>query len=412
MTAMKHTASIHFPHERVTLAPRALGAGRLLAAAGLILLTLTTLWAWWRENLDAFYHAYLYNFCFFLSISLGALFFVMIQHAARTGWSVTVRRLAEVLAGVLPWSFVFFLPILLPVLLGSHALYPWTDHQFLLEHEGVQHKVPYLNVPFFAVRAVLYFVVWGLLARWFLRASLAQDETGDPAATLRMERTSYVGLILFGVTVTFAAFDWMMSLEPEWFSTIFGLYYFAGAAVAGLAAVILAAVLLQAGGRLVDLVTVEHYHDLGKYLLAFVIFWGYMAFSQYMLIWYANMPEETFWFLQRQQGPWLAVSLAVLFGNLLVPFVVLLSRHVKRRKWLLAAVAVWLLAFHWLDVLYLVVPSRDAAASGGVAGIMDVACLLGLGAAFLGGVAMVVGQRSLVAQRDPRVGEAVAFENY
>lgn len=408
---MKYDALPPFSQHAVTLGPRAIVAGRVLVGAGLIVLALAWLDARSRGNLEHFYHAYLANFCFFLSISLGALFFVMVQHASRAGWSVTVRRPAELLAGLLPWSAVFFLPILVPMLLGNHALYAWTDARFVADHQAVQAKAAYLNVPFFAVRAVLYFAVWGFLARGLLRMSVAQDHAGAPAATLRMERMSYVGLILFAPTVSFAAFDWLMSLEPEWFSTLFGLYYFSGAAVAAVASIILAAVLLQASGRLTDLVTAEHYHDLGKFLLAFVVFWGYMAFSQYMLIWYANIPEETFWFGLRQQGPWLGVSLALLFGNLLVPLVVLLPRQVKRRKGLLAGCAAWLLVFHWLDLVYLVMPARSAAGGGSVIGMPDLACLAGLGAAFLGGAALVAGRRLLVARNDPRLGEALAFEN-
>jgi len=233
----------------------------------------------------------------------------------------------------MPCLAVLFLPIFVPLLLEKSSLYVWADPSVVADDEALHQKVAYyLNPGFFAVRAVLYFVVWIGLARFFLRRSITQDESGDPALTQRMERGSPAALLLFALTVTFASFDWLMSLEPKWFSTIFGVYYFSGAAVGFLAAIILLVMLLQATGRLTSSVTVEHYHDLGKLLFGFVVFWGYIAFSQYMLIWYANIPEESVWYLARQQGSWKWVSLVLLFGHLLIPFFGLLPREAKRRK--------------------------------------------------------------------------------
>jgi len=255
------------------------------------------------DGMRRFLHSYLVNYCFFLSLSLGGLFFVLTQHVTRAGWSVAVRRLAEILAANMFWLTVLFLPVVVPVLLGNSALYPWNDTAAIAGDDLLRLKEPYLNPAFFGVRCLIYFLAWWYLSRYYLSRSVRQDASGEAELTVQMERRSPAALILFGVTVTFASFDWLMSLEPHWFSTIFGVYFFSGAAVGGLAAVILAAVALQAGGRLTDAITTEHYHDLGKLLFAFVIFWGYMAFSQYMLIWYANIPEETAWYLQRQSGP-------------------------------------------------------------------------------------------------------------
>ena len=255
------------------------------------------------------------------------------------------------MAANFPCLTVLFLPIIVPVLLGSHSLYAWNDPSAVAGDPLLRHKAPYLSAGFFGVRAVIYLAVWWLLGRFYLTRSLEQDRSGDPALTLRMERLSPVALLLCAVTVTFASFDWLMSLSPRWFSTIFGVYFYSGAVVGFFAAIILAAVVLQLLGRLRTSMTVEHYHDLGKLLFAFVIFWGYIAFSQYLLIWYANIPEETEWYLVRQSGPWLWVSLVLLFGGLLIPFCGLLSRHAKRRRWSLAFWAVWLLAMHWLDLV-------------------------------------------------------------
>jgi hypothetical protein len=361
------------------------------------------------DSFTLFSASYLVSYMFFLSISLGALFFVVVQHLVRAGWSVTVRRLAEILAVNLLWWGALFLPILVPVLLGTSPLYRWSCPAVVAANELLQHKSPYLNGPFFAARAAFYFLVWGLLAWFFFRQSTRQDDSGDPKITSRMERATPAAMILFGVTITFAAFDWLMSLEPLWSSTIFGLYYFAGSVVAGLAALILFAIFLQFVGIAKQTITVEHYHELGKLLLGFIIFWGYMAFSQYLLIWYANIPEESVWYLARQTGPWTWVTVGLLFGHLLIPFLCLLPREVKRRKILLGALAVWMLAVHWIDIYWLVMPTfaPKRLPFGGI----DVCCIVALGCLFLAGVIRTAGVCALTPLKDPRLEESLAFEN-
>jgi hypothetical protein len=362
-----------------------------------------------QDGLRYFFHSYLTSFCFYLSIALGGLFFTALHHVTRAGWSVSVRRLAEIFAMTVGLMAVLFLPIIVPMLTGSHSLYEWTNPEAVAASEALQHKSPYLNVHFFAVRAVFYFFVWWNMAKFFFRRSVHQDSGGGPELTLQMERWSGPSIFLFAITVTFASFDWLMSLDPLWFSTIFGVYYFAGIAVGFLAAAILAAVLLQSSGRLQDTITVEHYHDLGKLLFGFVIFWGYIAFSQYMLIWYGNIPEETVWYLRRQQGPWTAISLLLLFGHLVIPFLGLLPRFVKRTPKLLAFWAVWLLVFHWLDMYYLVMPNV-----GGERlplGLLDASLLVGMGGIYLAGWFWFAADRALVPLHDPRLAESLAFEN-
>jgi hypothetical protein len=445
---MQRGACSTTPDPRITLAgalPRATAVLGLLGLAGL---SLGFGLGWARHDaLRSFLHSYLMNYCYFLSLSLGALFFVALQHATRAGWSVTVRRLAELLAGNMPVLAVLFLPILVAVLQGSSSLYPWAhrDPQAGTSAPGIaslslapgagdellRHKAAYLSPPFFAVRCVVYFAVWALLARFFLTRSLQQDRSGDVELTRRMERLSPAALLLLALTMTFASIDWLMSLEPEWFSTIYGLYYFSGAVVGFLAVLILAAMLLQAAGRLnvggisgfrdlkadsrrptaigESLVTVEHYHDLGKLLFGFVIFWGYIAFSQYLLIWYANIPEETTWYLARQSGSWKWVALVLLFGHLLVPFFGLLSREVKRRRLLLGFWAVWLLVAHWIDLYWLVMPSLGPGELP--FSFVDAACLLGIGGVYFAGVLLTTGSRALVPLGDPRLRESLAFRN-
>lgn len=363
-----------------------------------------------------FFHAYLTSFAFYLSLSLGSLFLVAMLHVTRAGWGVVVRRLAEVFGANVLLLGLLFLPLLVPMLLGLvpglsgySGLYSWVDPDAASHNALLAKKQGYLNPGFFAVRAIGYFIVWGLIARYFLTRSTEQDTSADPVLTIRMERLSGPGLLLLGITVTLASFDWLMSLKPEWYSTIFGLYYYSGGVVGAVAAIILAAMLLQSTGRLTTAITTEHYHDLGKILLAAVIFWGYMAFSQYLLIWYANIPEETQWYQTRFAGFWGPVAVVLLFGHLLIPFMGLLSRWPKRNKWLLAFWALWLLVVHWIDVYWLVMPNLGSEYLP--LGPINLCLTVGLGCFFLAGVWWLALGRALVPLRDPRLAESLAFEN-
>lgn len=389
---------------------------------------------------ESFLRAYVLNYCFLLSIVLGALFFVMLQHLTRAGWSVVVRRIAEVVTTALPLLALLALPIVGAVVLGWPAeiarVYPWTDGALVHPPAGaphepdsalLAHKAPYLNPTFFTLRIALYFAVWILLARYLFSRSTRQDDTGDPQLTLDMARTSAPGMLLFALTLTFAAVDLLMALAPTWFSTIFGVYYFAGSVLGFMSVLALAMFTLQRAGRLRTAISVEHYHDVGKLMFAFVVFWSYIAFSQYMLYWYANMPEETSWFLVRQTGGWLYLSLALLFCHFMIPFLALISRGPKRRPEALAAGAVWVLAVHWLDMFYLAMPPyfftlvrdgfvnddrlRDAPFPVIGAGLA-LLLLIGLGGLVLSAVVSRMSRHPLVPERDPRLHESLAFENF
>jgi hypothetical protein len=382
-----------------------------LATIGLLALAAGLALGWSRhDQWRGFSASYLVHYMFFLSISLGSLFFVALQHVVRAGWSVVVRRLAEILAANMFYLAILFLPILVPLLLGMTGPYfKWLDPDSVANNELLQGKSLYLNLPFFTARAVFYFLIWGLLARFFLGHSTRQDTSGDPKLTQSMERIAPLALVLFGLTVTFASFDWLMSIEPAWFSTIFGLYYFAGSVVGALAALILFAIALQKAGMVSRTITTEHYHDLGKLLLGFIVFWGYMAFSQYMLIWYANIPEESVWYLARQTGPWTWITLGLLFGHLLIPFLCLLPREVKRRKILLGMWAVWMLVVHWIDLYWLVMPTFSPERLP--FGPMDLCCITAIACLFLAGTIHTARACNLIPIKDPRLAESLAFEN-
>jgi hypothetical protein len=371
--------------------------------------------AGWTSGWTVFFRSYLLNYAFVLSLALGGLFFVMLQHLVRAGWSVSIRRLAEMVAGTMPLLAVLFVPLLIPVIGGMEGVYEWSSAA-AVDHDDsglLAHKQGYLNVPFFIVRCVIYFVVWVLLARLFLRTSLAQDATGDVALTHRMQWWSAPGMLLYAVTVSFFSIDALMSLNPHWFSTIWGVYYFSGSAVGFFALLALLVTFVQRSGRLPHVVTIEHFHDMGKLLFAFVVFWAYIAFSQYMLIWYANIPEETVWFQPRQGDRWwLGVSLLLLFGHFIAPFLALISRVPKRRKQWLVAAAVWMLLMHWLDLYYIVVPpTAGHAAHARMLAATDVLLLVGLAGLFMFSLLRQMGRYSLIPERDPRLNEALTFQN-
>jgi hypothetical protein len=247
------------------------------------------------------------------------------------------------------------------------------------------------------------------MASFLHRTSVAQDASGDPALTLRMERLSAPGMVLFALSLNFAAFDLLMSLDAHWFSTIFGVYYFAASVVAFVAVMPKILYGLQMRGILKNAVTVEHYHDFGKLLFGFIVFWAYIAFSQYMLIWYGNLPEETEWFLKRQTGDWTTVSLLLIFGHFLIPFVLLVSRMIKRRPLLLALTGGYVLIMCWIDIYWLVIPEFSPAVAR--FGLLDILCLLGLNGLYSAAIVLRLRKHSVVAEKDPRLDESLAFEN-
>jgi hypothetical protein len=242
---------------------------------------------------------------------------------------------------------------------------------------------------------------------------VTQDTSADPKLTVKMNRLAAPALLIFFLTITFGSFDLLMSLDPHWFSTVYGIYYWTGSAIAALASLILILMLLQSRGYVTATITTEHFHDLGKLLFAMTFFWGYIAFSQYMLLWYANLPEETGWYVIRgastaHPNAYSPVLVALLFGHLLIPFVGLLSRHVKRNRKLLAFWAGWMLVFHWIDLYWLVMPDLDGKFH---LGLIDLICFIGIGGVFIATAMRIAMQNNLRPISDPRLGESLVFEN-
>lgn len=361
--------------------------------------------------------AYLVAFTFCFSISLGCLFFVLIQHLCRAGWSVVIRRVAELFMIAIPALSILFIPILLSVWSDSGVLFRWSDASFG-DHHGVPQlvwaeKLRYLNSGWFTLRSVIYLALLSGLAIYYFKLSRLQDETGALSLTERMQARSGPAVMVFSLVTTFAAFDWLMSLAPMWFSTMFGVYFFAGSILAAHCAIAAATYLLQSRGAIKDEVTVEHYHDLGKFLFGFVTFWTYIAFSQFMLIWYANIPEETEWFYTRLQGNWQTLSYAFIFFHWMFPFLGLLSRHVRRRPTLVFAWSIYLLVVHFVELYWIVMPEFGKTL-GGFGGLLAAALLtLGMLGLYTGGLLWFIRckQIKVLAVRDPRLPESLAFEN-
>jgi hypothetical protein len=356
-------------------------------------------------NREHFFFAYLTAFTFWVTISLGALFFTMLHHLTGASWSIVLRRIAENLMAPLPWMFLLFIP----VLLGLHELYVWSHADALATDALLQKKAGYLNPTFFSIRAVGYFLVWSGLAHLLHKTSISQDSGHREEHWEKMKAISAPGMILFAITTTLAGFDWLMSLEPHWYSTIFGVYFFCGGLWAVLAVLALIMSLLQKQGILKIELTVEHYHDVGKLMFAFTIFWAYIGFSQYFLQWYANLPEETIWYLDRWVGSWRAVSMVVFFGHFVIPFTVLIFRGVKRSPKLLFVLGFYFLAMHWVDQYWMAFPTLYA--DGAHFGWIEIATTAGIGGIFAWAFWSKLVKNPIIPVGDPKLGASLIFKN-
>lgn len=351
-----------------------------------------------------FFHSYLVAYLYWLGLGLGCLGIVMVYHLTGGGWGVSVRRLLEAGTATLPVMAVLFLPLAF----GLHHIYEWTHTSEVMADPILREKVAYLNVPFFLVRAVVYFLAWLALAHLLYRWSGLQDRTGDPRLVDRMRKLSGGGIVLFGFLVTFAAFDWVMSLDPHWFSTIFGLLFLAGQGLGALAFVIAVAFLLSGREPFGRVLVPTVLNDLGNLLLAFVMIWAYLSFSQLLIIWSGNLPEEIPWYLHRISGGWQFVAVALAVFYFAVPFLVLLGRGNKRQFARLATVAAAILVARVLDLFFLVAPefSHHLAVHW-----LDLAALAGLGGIWLTVFAWTLERRPILAPHDPELAPALAREH-
>lgn len=388
--------------------------GGILAVAGLGV----TLASSFGEHKARAMFSYLWAFETVLAVALGGLGWLLIDHTVRSGWGVVVRRFVETTAATLPVFALLWLPI---GFLGFHELFPWSHE---VNDPILLKKAWFLSPGFWYGRSFFYLAVWAALGWYLYSTSIKQDSlSGDDKAA---ERTSMIhmirkvcaaGIPLYGLTLSFGAIDWLMSLQPHWYSTIFGVYYFTAGILAFFAFVTLMSMAAQSSGVLKEAVNTEHYHDLGKFTFGWTIFWAYIAFSQFVLIWYANIPEETEFYMARMEGGWQYISYGLPIAHFFVPFLFLLSRQIKRNRSFLAAGAVWTLIMHAVDMYWLVMPNYGAHGHGPhephlSPSYLDFTALLGMTGVFLAVYGVLLNRNKVVAINDPRLPESLAHENY
>jgi hypothetical protein len=391
MTPLTQTADVAIP-ELAGLQRRLMIAGAVGGALSLVGLLV---------DARQFFQSYLMAYMLCLGVTLGCLALGMIHQLSGGAWGVVIRRPIGAASRVLPVMTVLFLPIVL----GMTYLYPWTNADLVARDEILQHKRLYLNTPFFLIRVAIYFVVWNAISYFLNRWSLEQDQTANPRLARRMQMISGGGLLAYGLTTTFASFDWLMSLEPHWFSTIYGVLIIGGQGLSALAFLIIALVWLSRRPPLDRIVVPAHFHDLGNLLLAFVMLWAYFSFSQYLIIWSGNLPAEIAWYLNRLQTGWRAVGLILIVFHFGAPFVVLLSRRVKREPELLLKVAVGILIVRLIDLFWLIAPEFHQ--RGVSVSWLDIVLPLTLGSIWLACFIWQLRGRAILPVHDPQFDEAL-----
>lgn len=362
-----------------------------------------------------FFQAWLVGWVFWLSVALGSLGLLMLHHLTGGAWGLMIRRSLEAASRTLPLLVVAFLP----VLAGMHDLYHWTHEEVVRADRYLTAKASYLNQPFFIGRAAVYFAIW-LLFMWQLNRLSARQDRGDADLALarRMRAWSAAGFLTLALTGSFAAIDWLMSTDPHWFSSLYGLWFFAGMGLSALTFTVLIAGWLSRRPPMDGVLRARHFHDYGKLFFAFVMLWAYLSFSQYLLMWSGNLPEEIPFYLRRMHGPWAVLSLVLLAGHFVLPFLILLSADVKQRGRVLVKVALWVLAMRWLDYFWNVAPTLQALHDGSEGGHawswtglwIDLAVVAGLGGLWMWFFLRQLAQRPLLPINDPFLPEALAHD--
>lgn len=348
-----------------------------------------------------FFHAYLVGFVFWIGITVGSLALLMLQHLTGGAWGVVIRRVLEASTRTLPLMLILFIPIIF----GLKQIYPWTNAAYMHETAALQQKTHYLNPTFFLVRAILYFAFWSLLALALNWLSLEQDRTAQKRIRKRLQIVSGPGLVFLIVSITFAAIDWVMSLEPEWSSTIFGLIFVAGWSLSALAYTIVVMSWLEKRAPMDRAAQPRHFHDWGNLMLTLVMLWTYFAFSQYLIIWSGNLPEETTWYVARTHGGWGAIALGIVILQFAFPFLALLSRASKQSASKLAQLAILILIMRIVDVIWLIEPAFNR--EGFHLSWMDVVAPIGIGGLWLGWFAWQLQKRALLPLNDPQLEQAL-----
>ena len=352
-------------------------------------------------NSEQFFFSYLTSFTYFTSFALAALILLMIHHITQSSWGVVIRRIPEAFSSNL-WIWAIFI---IPVLFGMHSLYHWTHTEDVLADPILAGKMPYLNETFFVIRQIIYFSIWGFIGYRLHKVSVEMDRTGDWGLTQLLKKYSAPGILIFALTIAFASFDWLMSLDPHWFSTMFGVYFFAMSIQAFFPLMILLVFWMQKQGILENTISKSHIYDMGAWFFGFTVFYAYIAFSQLLLIYYANIPEETLWFYHRLEGSWAFVSYSLIIGRFVLPFILLLNRDTKHQKKLMIFTSVLVLFMHFVEVYWIAMPILSH--HGVHVSWMDITTLLGLGGIFFGLFFQRLKKHNLIPVNDPKLAESL-----
>jgi hypothetical protein len=349
-----------------------------------------------------FFQSYLFGYLFWFGIAIGCFSVVALHHLVGGGWGFVIQRLLESGSRTLPLMLILFLPLFF----GMQDLYLWARPEAVANDKILIQKAPYLNVTFFWIRAGVYFAVWGFFIYLLNKWSQDQDRTGYPLLTLKIERAAGPALVFYVLTMSFAAFDWVMSLEPHWFSTIFGVIFVVGQGLTTLAFAIIGVKLLSDHEPIAGVIQTKHFHDLGNLMFAFVLLWAYVSFSQFFIIWSGNLPEEISWYLHRIHGGWGVVAMIIVLFHFFIPFFLLLLRKTKQRSKVLVKIAVAMFFMRMVDLYWTVAPNFNE----GKFGIhwMDILAPAGIGGLWIAVFISQLKGRALMPLHDPRLAEAFA----
>ncbi|WP_069133281.1 hypothetical protein [Rhodohalobacter halophilus] len=351
-----------------------------------------------------FFFSYLTSFTYFTSFALAALILVMVHHITKSSWGTVIRRIPESLFSRL-WLWALFF---IPVILGMSNLFTWTNTEYVMNDPILAGKTAYLNEPFFIIRQIIYFAIWGFLGYKLHKTSVEMDRTKNWGLTALLRKFSAPGILLFALTVAFASFDWLMSLDAHWFSTMFGVYFFAMSFQALFPFILLMVFWMHKNGILKDVIGKAHIYDLGAWFFGFTVFYAYIAFSQFLLIYYANIPEETLWFYHRLEGSWEFITFALLFGRFVIPFILLLNRESKHNHLLLKITAIMVIVMHFIEIHWIVMPTLHH--HGMAISWLDITTLVGLGGIFMGMFFQTLKSYNLVPVNDPYLQDSLHKE--
>lgn len=353
-------------------------------------------------NSEQFFYSYLTSFTFFTSIALASMIMVMIHHITKSSWGTVLRRIPEsFFANIWIWSI-----FIIPVLIGMSTLYSWTNTEYIADDPIMVGKIPYLNVPFFVIRQLLYFAIWGYLGHRLYKVSIEMDKTNDWGLAQALRNLSAPGILIFALTIAFASFDWLMSLDAHWFSTMFGVYFFAMSFQALFPILILMVFWLHKKEILKNTIGKAHIYDLGAWFFGFSVFYAYIAFSQFLLIYYANIPEETLWFYHRLEGSWEWVTYSLLFGRFIIPFILLLNRDTKHNQKLLVFTSILVIVMHFVEIYWIIMPVMSH--SGVAISWIDFTTFIGLGGIFMGLFFQQFKKNNIVPINDPQLSNSLS----